>query len=326
MESMELVTVIIPVYKTREYLEACVESVRSQTYTILEIILVDDGSPDDCGEICDRLAALDNRIKVIHQENQGLSAARNAALDIMAGDMVMFVDSDDTIDKDMIKNLLDDMSKYNADIAQCQFYEVFSGETRVPNHIRETLVCDTEKALLIDLSAKGGTVAACGKLYKRKIFETHRFDVGKLGEDTFAIIGSLRQAKWVVIDHRPMYYYYHRNNSITTNKFSKRTLDAIKGARRNMDIVSKEFPGALPGAMFRLDWSYLWVLDRILLEDNWKHNKYIAGILRHIRKHLFRVIKSPYFTKSRKMGALISSVSPGVYRYLVLQIWNKRWN
>ena len=323
---MFLVTVIIPVYKTKDYLEKCVESVINQTYKNLEIILVDDGSPDESGELCDKLKVSDSRIVVVHQENQGLSGARNTALNIMTGDAVTFVDSDDTIDPHMIEYMLFDMEKYDADIVEGQFYEVFGSEVKTYDYLKETKVYDTEQALLIDLCSKGGSVAACGKLYRKKIFEEHRFEVGVIGEDAFAIIGSLRRADKIVIDTRPMYYYYHRNQSITTKGFNERTLDEIKGSKLNLDIVKKEFPGALAGALFRYDWSYLWVLDRILLDDKWRENKYLKMVLSHIRKNAIRIIKCPYFTRNRKIGTVVTCVSPALYRVLVKHTWGRKWN
>ncbi len=322
---MKLVTVIIPVYKVEEYLEKCVKSVQDQTYTNLEIILVDDGSPDGSGRMCDELSRTDLRIRVIHQENMGLSGARNSALDIMQGDVVTFVDSDDMIDSDMIENLLEDMEEYDADIVECQFYEVFSNRIDFYDYLKETKAYSVEQALLIDLGSKGGSIAACGKLYRRQIFAEHRFEVGRIGEDAFAIIGSLRQADRIVIDHRPMYYYYHRNNSITTNGFSEKTLDEIEGAKINLDIVEKEFPKAVPGAMFRYDWSYLWVLDRILLDERWRENRYLKEILLHIHKHFLRIMNSPYFTKNRKIGAVVAIISPAIYRKIVQYIWSRKW-
>lgn len=326
MNNTMLVTVIVPVYKVEEYLEKCVESIKNQTYRELEIILVDDGSPDNSGKMCDKIAETDQRIKVIHQENMGLSGARNTALGIMTGDAVTFVDSDDTIDANMIEYLVSDLEQYDADIAECQFYEVFAGKINVYDYPKETKVLDSEEALLIDLCSKGGSIAACGKLYKKRIFNEHRFEVGRIGEDAFAIIGSLRQADRIVIDYRPMYYYYHRKNSITTSDFSEKILDEIKGAKINLGIVKEEFPEALDGAIFRYDWSYLWVLDRMLLDGKWKENPNLKTVLRHVKRYLMRVLKSPYFTRNRKIGAIITSISPNLYRQIVKKVWSKRWN
>ena len=122
-----------------------------------------------------------------------------------------------------------------------------------------------------------------------------------------------------------MYYYYHRNNSITTNGFSEKTLDEIEGAKINLDIVEKEFPKAVPGAMFRYDWSYLWVLDRILLDERWRENRYLKEILLHIHKHFLRIMNSPYFTKNRKIGAVVAIISPAIYRKIVQYIWSRKW-
>ena len=138
-----LITVIVPVYKVEEYLEKCVKTIKNQTYKDLEIILVDDGSPDNSGKICDEIAKTDERIKVIHQNNMGLSGARNSALEIMTGDAVTFVDSDDTIDEHMIEYLVSDMEKYDADIVECQFYEVFGNEVITYDYLKETKVYNT---------------------------------------------------------------------------------------------------------------------------------------------------------------------------------------
>lgn len=176
-----LVSVIVPVYKVEKYLKKCVVSILNQTYKNLEIILVDDGSPDNSGKICDELKKTDSRIKVIHQENMGLSGARNTALDIMSGDAVTFVDSDDTIDLHMVEYLVNDMKQYDADIVECQFFEVFDGKINQYQYLRETKIYNTEQALLIDFSSKGGSIAACGKLYRKKYLKHIDLNWSELG-------------------------------------------------------------------------------------------------------------------------------------------------
>ena len=122
MLEQHLITVIIPVYKVEEYLEKCVQAVCRQTYKNLEILLVDDGSPDRCPEMCDAFALQDDRIRVIHKKNGGLSSARNAALDVARGEYIAFVDSDDTVEADMIESLYRGIQKYNCEIAICNHY------------------------------------------------------------------------------------------------------------------------------------------------------------------------------------------------------------
>lgn len=163
-----LVTVIVPVYNVENYLEKCVASIVSQTYQKLEIILVDDGSPDRSGEMCDELAKNDSRIKVIHQKNMGLSGARNSALDIMNGDAVTFVDSDDTIDLDMIENLVSDMNEYDADIVECQVHEIYADKIIENHYLSITKSYSPDEALLIDFSSRGGSIGAWAKLYRKK--------------------------------------------------------------------------------------------------------------------------------------------------------------
>ena len=319
-----LVTIIIPVYKVEEYLDITMQSVFAQTYKDLEIIMVDDGSPDNCGKLCDEYAEKDPRIVVIHQENKGLSGARNAALDIMKGDAVTFVDSDDTIDPHYVEYMVDDMEKYDADIVECQMVDVYSDKNVVKDSLKEIKVCTPEEALEIDMGSRCGSVSACAKLYKRHIFNKHRFEVGKISEDAFAIINSLSQAKVIVIDPRSLYNYYHRDDSITTLKFNERSLDVLEVHRKNLKIVKKRFPGAINGALFRYDMSFLWVLDRILLDEDWKTNPHVKPIKKQIQKHLPRILRNPYFTKQRKAGAALAAVSVPLYRKALVAKWKGR--
>lgn len=321
-----LVTVIVAIYNVEAYIKDCVQSILNQTYRNLEIILVDDGSQDNCGDICDRFAQMDNRIKVIHQPNGGLSAARNSGLDFMSGDAVTFVDGDDSLDERMIEFMVEDMKLYDADIVEGQFYHVYKNRIDVQKSLTEIKVYSPEEAFLIDLSSKGGSVSACAKLYRRKIFYNHRFMKNRFYEDLLAISETLRQADNVVIDYRPMYYYYHRENSITATKFSEKDLDLIKAAEVTLKATKKYFPSAIIGAYFRYDHTRLQVIDRILLDDKWRKNPYLPSLIKYIRIHLFRILRNPYFTRNRKLGAVIAAISPCIYRKIVVRELRKKWN
>jgi len=183
---MELISVIVPVYKVEKYLERCVRSIQKQTYENLEIILVDDGSPDQCGALCDQYAQEDGRIKVLHKQNGGLSDARNAGIELASGSYIVFADSDDWLDRDMIDLLYRVLKRSNADIAECSYRNIYR------DHIMEETSCsaaltegDSVTALEGMLDWKYFKPVAWNKLYKREVFGTIRYPKGRLHEDEF---------------------------------------------------------------------------------------------------------------------------------------------
>lgn len=213
---MEKISVIIPVYRVEAYLEKCILSVSAQSYPELEIILVDDGSPDNCGEICDRYALQDARIRVIHQKNRGLSGARNAGLDEASGSYILFVDSDDFIHSDMIRILYENMRETKADISVCGFLPVKDGEEVSFNtqEEQERKVFEGEEVMHCLQYRNLLTVVAWNKLYKRSLFEQLRYPEGKLQEDEFLIHHLLDICGRIVFTDRKLYYYLQRTGSI----------------------------------------------------------------------------------------------------------------
>lgn len=322
---LEKVTMVIPVYNVEKYLDRCMASVLGQTYKNLEIILVDDGSTDGSGEKCDKYKEKDSRIKVIHQENAGLSAARNAALDIMAGDYVMFIDSDDKVDRQIVELLLEDMHQYGCDIVECNFYDVYGGKISARKSLGETQAYTVEDALGIDIGTIGGSVSACGKLYKKTIFSTVRYREGKIGEDGYAIVDVLSQARKIVIDVRPMYYYYHRGASISTKTFTKANMDNIEAYRYNLRQVKDRYPSVVPIVVFRLDWNYLVAVDRILMCDDWQANKYLPQLMKYIKKHKLRMLSSKRMRRNRKLALILLLLNKKMYRKVLLRDTMKKY-
>lgn len=215
---MQLISVIVPVYKVEPYLDECVQSLVNQTYRNLEIILVDDGSPDNCPAMCDNWAKKDKRIKVIHKENGGLSSARNAGLDSASGDYVGFVDSDDFIESDMYEKLLDAFSSSpNRGVASCLLFKDVEGKSYryldkwhidVP---REISYKDFGELLL---TAKVNFVL-CSKLYRRELVEQVRFTVGRVNEDSlylFDLSQKIKELKLAMLEI-PYYGYHYRMRS-----------------------------------------------------------------------------------------------------------------
>ena len=186
MKDEPLISIIIPVFNVERYLERCVESVLGQTYRHLEIFLVDDGSTDSSGEICEHLKKKDARIKVIHKINGGLSDARNAALDIVRGEWITFIDSDDWVEKKYVECLYEKAVKTNSQISIGSFVTT-SGATRTEEKELYNIVMDNEEAISNLLYQKYYTTSAWGKLYKSELFDKIRFPVGKLYEDVETI-------------------------------------------------------------------------------------------------------------------------------------------
>lgn len=238
------VSVIVPIYKVEPYLRRAVESIRNQTYSNLEIILVDDGSPDNCGKICDDYAGKDNRIKVIHKENGGLSDARNAGLDVAAGEYIAFVDSDDYIAKDFVETLLTQMEKTESDVAMCSYAVTASeeadesvfdcshrAEEQEEDHIRDGSieVCARSALLsnLYDANHRDATyfIVSWNKLYKASLWEGIRFPKGKIHEDEATTYRIYDKASKGVYIHKPLYGYFSAPESITRSRFNIKRLD-----------------------------------------------------------------------------------------------------
>lgn len=237
----ELVSVIIPVYKVEKYLERCVESVQKQTFQNLEIILVDDGSPDLCGAMCDEMAKTDPRIKVIHKNNGGLSDARNVGIEMASGNYIVFVDSDDWLDLDMIALLYRVLKKYNADIAECSYRNICTDRIEEETNCSAKVVeGDRILALEAMLGWRWFKPVAWNKLYKRDVLGDIRYPKGKLHEDEYTTYKYFYNAnKLVYVDVSKYNYDRRREDSITGKKFREDNLDACWAFRERMEFFYK---------------------------------------------------------------------------------------
>lgn len=226
------VSVIVPIYKVEPYLKRAVDSILHQTYHNLEIILVDDGSPDQCGRICDDYAKEDNRITVIHKENGGLSDARNAGLDAAHGEYIVFVDSDDFIAEDYVETLMQCLKEYDADVAMCSYAVTASvelDESIFKASRDETVeVCDRRELLnnLYDANHKDATyfIVSWNKIYKASLWQDVRFPKGRIHEDEATTYKIYDRAQKGVYLHRPLYGYFTAPSSITRDRFNIKRL------------------------------------------------------------------------------------------------------
>lgn len=234
-----LISIIIPVYKVEKYLEKCIQSVINQTYENLQIILVDDGSPDNCGKICDEYAKKDHRIEVIHKSNGGLSDARNKGLEIAKGEYIGFVDSDDYIEADMYEVLYNLLKQYNADVSICNFYTVSQGKISIKNAdngINEYNRIEILKEILLDKNIQS---YAWNKLYKKELFDEIKYPIEKKYEDIGTTFYLLEKCNKVVVTGKSEYYYINRQDSIVNNVTESTITDYIELIMQRYDYIEK---------------------------------------------------------------------------------------
>jgi len=269
----ELISVIVPVYNVEQYLEKCVDSIINQTYKNIEIILVDDGSKDNSGKMCDELQQKDDRIKVIHKENGGLSDARNAGLKIANGQYIGFVDSDDYIEPDMFETLYNLNKKYNSDISIVSFYEIYKGKVigvRNSKKIEELNKIDAMKELLIDTRIQS---YAWNKLFRRELFDGIEFPTNKNFEDIATTLLVFEKANKVVLFEEPKYNYVRRDDSIVGKKNYKTYKDYL-------DVISSKYQ-YLDGKYEKLD---LWNAYNFIINMIWVYTIIVTFDLDEVYK------------------------------------------
>lgn len=236
------ISVIVPIYKCEQFLPACLDSILSQTYTDLEIILVDDGSPDQAPQICDEYEKADVRIKVIHQENQGVSAARNVGLRLASGELISFIDSDDTLEPDMYELLIRTMRDYNADISHCGFNRVEDGVVHPIYDSKQTVLQTSEEAISCLLTGRLFTGSLWNKLFRKTLLDGLSFrEELKINEDVLFDFEAFKRAKRIVFSDYAKYNYMVRQSNsacfVTPNE--KKLKDSLWVNRYMYEALSK---------------------------------------------------------------------------------------
>ena len=261
----DLISVIVPIYNVEKYIHKCVKTIREQTYTNLEIFLVDDGSPDNCGEICDEYAKQDDRITVIHKKNGGLSDARNAAIDVMTGKYVTFVDSDDYLEPTMIEKLYNALCNANADMAICNYNYVTEDGKLVNTHKNDgqVMVFNQKEALYELLDSKKYSNSAWGKLYRADHFSDVRYPFGKIFEDVPTTYKLFLKSEKIVYVQETLYNYLFNGKSISKQSFKPQRMDAVTFAEDMVSAVLKVHPELKKVSDRRLYDSYCAILEMI---------------------------------------------------------------
>lgn len=304
-----LLSVIVPVYKVEDYLPRCVDSILGQTYQNLEIILVDDGSPDRSGQLCDEYAAKDSRVKVLHKANGGLSSARNAGLDWVRGEYISFVDSDDWIEPEAYEKMMGLMEKYGVKLVCAGRYNVdgATGEKKVG-------LCPAKEEKITSEELVGRIFrwdqcdsSACDKLYHRSLLASFRYPEGKVCEDVPVTYQIILQEEFAAMCPIPVYNYFQRPGSITHGAVSERTFDFSQHTAVIYDDIREHHPAIKPQARYLRVKSLshiLLVLEkepgaRRRFSDRYSHARRALG------KHLGFILTGPWLSRQERLTDLL---------------------
>ena len=311
----ELVSVIVPIYNVEKYLPKCIDSIISQKYTKLEILLVDDESPDRSGIIADEYAKKDERIHVIHKKNGGLSDARNAGIDIALGEYIVFIDSDDYIHPQMISRMMDAVKNTSSDIAVCAVKSVRENETEIMETGDDTLtvIHDMEKRTEYFFGKHYVEfTVAWNKLYPAAYFRKIRYPFGKIHEDEFTTWKIFEMADRIVYIGEPLYYYVQRNESIMGGGFSEKRFYRLEAYDERLEYYLKSDNHML--------FEKVLFLYRIFLVRYAKQMQKLSmdeTVLKKYRKHyrqwVVRTIRILPVTAKKKLGYLCSALMPKIY-------------
>lgn len=316
------ISVIVPVYNIKEYLERCVRSICAQTYRNLEILLVDDGSTDGSGDLCERLAKEDERIRVFHKENGGSSSARNLGIKEATGEYIGFIDSDDYIEPDMYELLMDGIVRYGLEMAQISRDEVDEAGVRMPDVCippkEEWLITSNE--MMRELLMHRGDASFCTRLTKKTLFDGMGFPEGKLNEDFHLLTQMLGKIERLVIFPKQCYHVFYRigSNSRTKDKniFSRVFADNVENADKVMELVKEKYPELIPvafrfGCYQRLDY-----LLHIPIGQMTRDNAFYQNVVAYLRKNVIKMVKNSFLTGKNKIYLLLLAIAPKGVRSL----------
>jgi len=315
----ELISVIVPVYNIERYIEKCIKSIINQTYQDLEIILVDDGSSDESGHVCDQYAKTDKRIQVIHKNNEGLSDARNTGLEICRGQYVGFVDGDDWIAKDMYEFLYRTLIENQADVAVCGHYiESDEGVFDVECAEDSLKIYNCREAVYAVVKDKEIHSYAWDKLYRKELFDGIRYPIGRYVQDIFTTYKIFMNASKVVCNNQPKYYYYQRQNSIQRTRGNKLNWDqfcAYKEMRENLREDYKDLNEFITICLARYGYAVYncLLLQNKLDEKETEQKKIIEKTIKECQKE---IIKNGWgdWKLHMRLSALGKVWYPTVYR------------
>lgn len=302
-----LITVIVPVYNTEKYLSKCVDSIINQTYTKLEIILVDDGSTDSSPQICDRYEVQDQRVKVIHKKNGGQATARNAALSIAKGEFIGFVDSDDYVDSSMYQTLIDAIDRHHADIAVCGRYNVnlVTGSLYMQFDFEQEVTWNSKSALKKLLIWDGIDSSPCDKVFSKELFVGARFPSGYICEDVALVYKLIDKASKIVHTGKSLYYYLQRQGSTSRSAFSEKTMGLVTYHKQVSEDVKVKYPDLVDEADYFYLSRLIYVTMLCMETKSQLSSVYKNELLDRLKGNYSEIRKNKYITKRDKIKAML---------------------
>lgn len=317
------ISIIVPVYKVEKYIHKCIDSILAQTFTDFELILVDDGSPDNCGKICDEYAKKDKRIKVIHKKNGGLSDARNAGLEVAIGDYIGFVDSDDYIEHDMYEILYNICVNHNCEIASCSSIIHYSNKTIV-NGGHGLKLYDKEEAMKTMLEGKLYDEVVWVKLFKRELFKYIRFPAGKIYEDTAVTYKLIDKSNRVGCIGEAKYNYIKRDGSVMDNAVKNIKLDGIDIYNDMYDFIKLRYPNLIDLVALKFVNSCMVVLNLMINSGiffRYKKDYYIVA--KKLNNKFKIAIKLKEYPRNVKILLILNKIHPRLYKFAIEKIGRK---
>ncbi len=317
MSENDLISIIIPIYNVEKYLKECLDSILGQTYKNLEIILVDDGSPDNCGNICDEYLKKDSRIKVIHKTNGGLSDARNHGINIATGEYICFVDSDDYVDKYYVEKLYNAIKSKNLKLAQCNILNVNNQKDIIEKLGYDDYCIKSGKEIIREQYGKHvvENTVVWNKIYKKELFTDIRFPIGKIHEDEFVTYKILYTLDKVAIINDYLYNYRENDNSITKKKFNLKRLDCLIAYKEKIFFFKGKDEDIFIKALIKyIDMAKMDYLKGVRNISNFKDIE--KDFLKEYRKVYMLLIRQKKISIKYKLKNLLFAISPDIYLFI----------
>ncbi|OIK09361.1 glycosyl transferase [Bacillus sp. MUM 116] len=311
------ISIIVPVYKVEPYIQKCVDSILAQTMTDFELILINDGSPDRCGEICDEYARKDKRIRVIHKENGGQATARNAGIDIASGDFIGFIDSDDWIEPDMYELLYNMCVENNCEIANCTSTIYFKNKT-VKNGTHPLTIHNKEQAMRTMLEGKLYDEVVWTKLIKRSLLDEIRFPVGIIYEDTAFTYKLIHKSNRVCCIGAPKYHYIKRDESTMDRAIKKLRIDGVLIYDEMYQFIEKHYPELRDLVALKLANSAMTILNLISSHPEFpQYKEQYLKVTKILNNYFKTTIRLKEYPKTVKVLLAATKIQPYFYKLLM---------